>query len=189
VRNHSLICALIGVCCAQAQTTLLDNAWLSATRYTLAPHEKLRRATIAINLTSGETTYLRPGSPAEENRTNAPVEEILIELKPNAPPLPHHAITLDPTKLDAHHHVIIFENDRVRIVRNTLEPHVLGPMHEHSSYLVIYLTDLHTTVTQTDGTIRDNIHKRGELTWRDYTKHATENVGPLTAHEIQIELK
>jgi hypothetical protein len=168
---------------------LLDNAWLSATRYTLAPHQKLPAATIAINLTNGEATYRQPASPAEENRSKAPVEEILIELKPNAPPLPHHAITLDPTKLDWRHHVIIFENDRVRIVRNTLEPHVKGPMHEHASYLVIYLTDLHTTVTQGDGTIRDNVHKRGELTWRDYTKHATVNVGPLTAREIQVELK
>lgn len=173
---------------------MLDNAWVHATHITLAAREKLPDASIAINLKNGEATYRsiserQPGSPREENRTSRPVEEILIELKPNAPALPHQAIALDPTKLDPRHHVVIFENDRVRIVRNTLEPHLKGPMHEHSSYLVVYLTDLHTTVTQGDGTIRDNAHKRGEVTWRDYTKHATENIGPSTAREIQIELK
>jgi hypothetical protein len=209
MRSLWLLSLLIGSYCAQAQTVELDNSWVRGTRISVAPHAKLRMhpypATVVIYLSSaheritepavpprevthksGDAAYLNPGTRGEENLSDAPIEKVFVELKPDAPALPLHPVTLDPTKLDPKHHMIEFENNRVRIV---LEPHVKGPMHEHSSYLIVYVTDLHTTVTQSDGKLTDNIHKRGEVTWRDFARHATENVGDQKAMEIQVELK
>jgi hypothetical protein len=64
-----------------------------------------------------------------------------------------------------------------------------SPMHEHPHYVVVYLTELHTTMTLGDGKIVDNPRRPGEVAWRDALKHVTENIGDHTAVEIQIELK
>jgi hypothetical protein len=75
------------------------------------------------------------------------------------------------------------------VLRTILEPHLKAPMHEHPHYVVVYLTELHTTMTLADGKVVDNPRRPGEVAWRDSLKHATENIGDKTAVEIQIELK
>jgi hypothetical protein len=35
----------------------------------------------------------------------------------------------------------------------------------------------------------DNPRRPGDVAWRDALKHITENVGPRTAVEIQVEVK
>jgi hypothetical protein len=40
-----------------------------------------------------------------------------------------------------------------------------------------------------DGKAVDNPRRPGEIAWRDFMKHETENLGDRTAVEIQIELK
>ena len=62
-------------------------------------------------------------------------------------------------------------------------------MHEHPSYVVVYLTDLHTTMRMADGRELDNPRKPGEIGYRDRLAHQTENIGEKTAMEIQVELK
>jgi len=74
-------------------------------------------------------------------------------------------------------------------LRTILDPHVKGPVHEHPSYVVVYLTELHTTMTLGDGRQIDNPRRPGEVAWRDALKHQTENIGEHRAVEIQIELK
>ena len=54
---------------------------------------------------------------------------------------------------------------------------------------MVYLTELHTTMTLADGRQIDNPRKPGEVAWRDALKHQTENIGDKRAVEIQIELK
>jgi len=81
------------------------------------------------------------------------------------------------------------ENARVRVLRTILEPHLKGPKHDHPSYVVVYLTELHTTMTMADGKQVDNPRRPGEIAWRDAYSHTTENIGDQTAVEIQIELK
>ena len=114
-------------------------------------------------------------------------DHVLIELKPGAPKSP--AVGLDPVKLDPEHHIVILENDRVRAIRTILEPHLKSPRHEHPHYVVVYLTDLHTTMTMADGREVDNPRKPGDIAWRDALSHVTENIGEKTAVEIQVEIK
>ena len=136
---------------------------------------------------AGDVAYRDAVTHAEENLSDQPFEAVLVELKPGGPKAA--PVKLDPVNLDPAHHLVPVENDRVRVLRTILEPHLRGPEHDHPAYVVVYLTELHTTMTLADGRKVDNPRKPGEVAWRDAYRHTTENIGDHTAAEIQIELK
>ena len=142
-----------------------------------------------ITRRAGDVSYIEAVKHSEENLSDQPLEAVVIELKPRAADFKPAPITLDPVKLDPQHHLVPLENDRVRVLRTILEPHLKSPMHEHPHYVVVYLTELHTTMTLGDGKSVDNPRRPGEIAWRDALKHVTENIGDRTAMEIQVELK
>ena len=143
------------------------------------PHEFIRK--------TGDTAYLPAARDSRENIGDQPIEYVVMELKPAR--IKAAKVALDPVKLDPEHHIVDFENDRVRILRTILEPHLKSPVHEHPAYVVVYVTGLHTNMKMADGRMVDNPRKPGEVAWRDALKHQTENIGDETAMEIQIELK
>jgi quercetin dioxygenase-like cupin family protein len=191
----------------------IDNTWVRVLRLKQGPHEKTSRhrhptdrvmvylTDFRVKATSSdgqtrETTrraheveYVdaTKEAHAEENLSDRPLEAVIVELKPGAPKSP--PITLDVVKLDAEHHPVALENTRVRVLRTILEPHLKSPMHDHPHYVVVYLTELHTTMKMADGREVDNPRRPGEVAWRDALQHQTENIGDKTAVEIQIELK
>jgi hypothetical protein len=192
----------------------MENRWVRVLRLKLGPHESVlldeQPESVVVFLTPAHERLTPPGEPAreitqkagevayfdglrraEENLADQPLEAVVIELKPaqadshsSSWPLP-----LDPMRLDAVHHSVLLENSRVRVLRTVLEPHLKGPLHEHPHYVVVYLTDLHTTMTMADGRILDNPRRPGDVGWRDPLKHVTENIGDHEAVEIQVELK
>jgi beta-alanine degradation protein BauB len=191
----------------------LENRWVRVLRLKLGPHETVplheQAESVVVFLTAAREEFSSPGKPKEEftekaggaahfdsvrrtekNLTDQPLEDILIELKPSTPdssaPWPP---PFDPMKLDPAHHSVLFENKRVRVLRTVLEPHLKGPLHEHPHYVVVYLTELHTTMTMADGRAIDNPRRPGDVAWRDPLKHITENIGDNEAVEIQVELK
>jgi len=185
---------------AAAQTTVeIGNAWVRVLRVKQGPHEQTPERqhpdSVAVYLTdvashkAGNVAWLPAGRDAQENLSDHPVEFVLVELKPGAPEAKGWPVELDPVKLNPAHEQVLFENARVRVLRTILEPHLKGPAHDHPSYVVVYLTELHTTMTLADGNQVDNPRHPGEVAWRDPYRHATENVGDRTAVEIQIELK
>ena len=176
----------------------VDNAWVHVVRETLAPHEKSAahthaNPTVTVYVTptrdhhAGDIVWRDAGPHADENVSDQTAEFVVIELKPNAPPSPR--VALDPVKLEPEYVTVAFENARVRVLRTVLEPGIKSPLHEHPHYVVVYLTELHTTMTLGDGRVVDNPRVPGETAWRDYMKHETLNVGKKTAVEIQVELK
>jgi quercetin dioxygenase-like cupin family protein len=188
----------------------IDNEWVRVLRVKHAPHAKIpmheHPASVAVYLTdlhekitgadgqarqvdrkAGEAGFNEPQKHTEENVSDQHLEAVIIELKPGASKSP--PISLDPVKLDAVHHPVILENDRVRVIRTILEPHVKSPMHEHPHYVVVYLTELHTTMKLGNGKLIDNPRHPGDLGWRDALKHETEQMGDQTAVEIQVEIK
>lgn len=188
----------------------LQNEWVRVWRSTLAPHQKMPIAEhlplVTVYLTdarmritgadgrtedvmqaAGSVAYRSGARYAEENLSDRQLEAIVVELKPDATKSPR--IALDPVVLDPQYHTVPFENDRVRVLRTVLAPHVKSPLHEHPHYVVVYLTELHTTMQLGDGRVVDNPRRAGEVAWRDAMKHATENIGERTAVEIQVELK
>ena len=192
----------------------IENRWVRVLRLKLDAHESVplheEPESVVVFLTGAHERFSAPGKPAreinrkrgeaahfdgfrgtEENLADDPLEAIVIELRP-APPGSDSApwpLPLDPMRLDRAHHSVLFENNRVRVLRTVLEPHLKGPLHEHPHYVVVYLTDLHTTMTMADGKAVDNPRRPGDVAWRDALKHVTENIGEHQAVEIQVELK
>jgi hypothetical protein len=192
----------------------LENPWVRVLRVKLGPHENVplheQPESVVVFLSAASEQFDSPGKPrekftqqaggvahfdsvkrTEENLADQPLEAVIIELKPStanphAGPWPP---PLDPMKLDPAHHSVLFENSRVRVLRTVLEPQLKGPMHEHPHYVVVYLTDLHTTMTMADGRAIDNPRHPGDVAWRNPLKHVTENIGDREAVEIQVELK
>jgi uncharacterized RmlC-like cupin family protein len=190
----------------------LENQWVRVLRLKLAPQETtavhvhptivgvlLTDVRVTVTNADGTTQQVirkggdvlyQPGMPAhsEQNMSDQPLEAVIVELKPgtaggSAP------VSLDPVTLDPEHHPVLIDNPRVRVIRTILEPRLKSPMHEHPHYVVVYLTELHTTMKMADGREVDNPRRPGEVAWRDALKHETENIGAKTAMEIQIELK
>jgi quercetin dioxygenase-like cupin family protein len=194
-----VLIALAPVVAAEPVTAEIDNTWVHVSRVHLAPHEKLGAreypASVVVYLSdtshtkNGQTAYFPPGARVVENPSDQPLEEVIIEFKPNAPRPIYPPITRDPAKLDPKYHTVDFENDRVRVLRTVLEPHIKSPMHDHPPYVVVYVTELHTTMALSDGKLVDNVRRKGEVAWRDAMHHSTENIGSQTAMEIQVELK
>ena len=190
----------------------IENNWVRVSRVKRGPYAKapMRQhpASVVVYLTdyhqrvtgvdgevqevtrkAGDVSFTEALKNSEENLSDQPLEVVLIELKPRPGDFKLAPVTLDPVKLDPQHHLVPLENDRVRVLRTILEPHLKSPMHEHPQYVVVYLTELHTTMTLGDGTVVDNPRRPGEIAWRDALKHETENLGDRTAMEIQVELK
>lgn len=183
----------------------LENSWVRVLRVKHAGHEKApmrqRPASVVVYLTdarlrtsagevahkAGDVVYLNAGRSAQQNLADQPLEAVIIELKDGAAKSP--PIQLDPVKLDPEHHLVPLENARVRVLRTILEPHLRSPMHEHPHYVVVYLTELHTSMKMGDGRLVDNPRRSGEVAWREALKHETENLGEHTAVEIQVEIK
>jgi hypothetical protein len=44
-------------------------------------------------------------------------------------------------------------------------------------------------MAMSDGRQVDNVRRKGDVAWRDFMKHSTENIGSERAMEIQVELK
>ena len=177
----------------------VDNSWVRATRIVLAPHEKSPARdypeSVVVYLSDtalhkdGDSAHFDAGQRIEENTTDHPVEEVIVELKPDAPGFPPHSVARDPVKLDPVYHSVDFENAHVRVLRTILDPHIKSPLHDHPSYVVVYLTELHTTMAMSDGRTIDNVRHKGDVAWRDALAHSTENIGARRAMEIQVELK
>jgi hypothetical protein len=192
--------------------TEIENNWVRVLRVQRGPHAKAPMhqypASVVVYLTdydqkitgsdgkaqevkrkAGEVSFAEAAKHSEENLSDQPLEAVVIELKPRPADFRPPPITLDPVKLDPEHHLVPLENSRVRTLRTILEPHLKSPMHEHPHYVVVYLTELHTTMKLGDGKVVDNPRRPGEIAWRDALKHQTENIGDRTAIEVQVELK
>ena len=150
-------------------------------------HSHLDEVIVSLNETPARVWFRPAATEAQGKPVEKPVEDVIIELKQKPPT--SKPIALDPIKIDPEYHSVVFDNQYVRAIRTVLEPGIKSPLHEHPHYVVVYLTELHTTMKLGDGREVDNPRRKGEVGWRDYMKHETLNIGKETAAEIQVELK
>jgi quercetin dioxygenase-like cupin family protein len=197
-----VLLSLIAISLAAQGPVEIENEWVRVVRIKIDPH---RRASIDVplpavgialtNLKTRDTVrkagdvYSVDKGPGQtyESVSDQAAELVLVELKAGAPKSP--PVKLDPVRLDPEHHPVVLDNERVRVLRTILIPHLKSPMHDHPHYVVVYLTELHTTMTLADGRKVDNPRRPGEIAWRDALSHVTENIGDKTAVEIQVEIK
>ena len=138
--------------CRAAERTEIENQWVRVIRLTQAPHEKSptheHPASVVVYLSdvhqkitapdgktrdlkkkANDVVYLEAVKQAEENLSDKAIEAVIIELKPGAPKAIGWPVKDDPVKLDAKHHPVPIENNRVRVLHTILDPHVAGPRH------------------------------------------------------------
>ena len=95
----------------------------------------------------------------------------------------------DAARISPHLYTVKFENDRVRVLEYRNPPGGMEAIHSHSPGVVIYLSDSTSRTTLPDGTSSEGSHVLGDVSWRGFTRHASENVGSTDVHAIAIELK
>ena len=96
---------------------------------------------------------------------------------------------LDPLKVAADTHKLLFENRFVRVLDVHIPPGKTEPWHSHGRRVAIYLTDYHSRTTEKGGQPQENMRQSGFARWVEPTTHQVENIGKNEAHVISVELK
>jgi quercetin dioxygenase-like cupin family protein len=99
------------------------------------------------------------------------------------------AMAQDPTKVDAKHYKVEFENDQVRVLRITYGPKEKSIMHEHPGAVAVFMTDGKVKFGLPDGKVIDNDVKAGKVQWTPAGKHLPENVGDKPFEVVLVEMK
>ena len=115
------------------------------------------------------------------------LQAVLVELKGGAKG--SAKVALDPVQVDPAHHKVVFENDRVRVLRVKFKAKDKTKQHEHPNGVAIYLTDTKAKFTLGDGKTREGGGNRGEITWAAAENHSVENTSGKPADIILVELK
>lgn len=136
---------------------------------------------------TGDAQFADAGKHLPWNVGSTPVEGVLVELKGGA--MGSAKVALDPVKVDPAHHKVVFENDRVRVLRVKFRAHGKTKQHEHPNGVAIYLTGVKAKFTLADGKTREAAGKRGDAIWAAAEKHSVENTGARPADIILVELK
>ena len=99
------------------------------------------------------------------------------------------ALAQDPTKVDANHYKVEFENSQVRVLRVKVGAGEKSIMHQHPNAVAIFMTDVNGKFTFPDGKTEDITSKAGEARWTPAVTHQPENVGTEPFEVILVELK
>ena len=101
------------------------------------------------------------------------------------------AATAKPFPILSEGHVIIIDNERVRVNRLVLKPGESSKMHTHQMHgLGIILYDSKIELIAPDGTKRILEPKAGDHAWQNAgTTHTIKNIGTNVFEAIDIELK
>ncbi len=81
------------------------------------------------------------------------------------------------------------ENDQIRVLRVTLQPHQKSPMHSHPALCGVTLTANNLRVYLPDGSSRESHRSPGEFFWIEPVTHAVENLSDEPMENIEIEFK
>ncbi len=121
-----------------------------------------------------------------ENLGNQSMEGIIIE--PKNPASARPAGSADPVAVDPEHQTVAFENEQIRVIRETREGGTT-PMHGHPDNVQVLLTDMRWNITGADGKTETVSGKAGEVRWRLATQHIAEALGDSPIEQIVVEMK
>lgn len=192
---------------------VLENQYVRVLRWTEAPGDKSpmhsHPALVSIPLSAGKTrfttadgkteeveteagqaTWSEPSSHSSENLGTAPGEVIQVELKAK----PSAAMTAlpateDAVAVDPEHYEVVFENERVRVLRVHYAPGEKSMMHAHPANVAVFLSDGHSTFSLPGGKTSVSDVKAGQVRWSDVEQHRPENTGTAPLDLVLVELK
>ena len=99
------------------------------------------------------------------------------------------AFAQDPTKVEASHYKIAFENPAVQVVNVHYGPHEKSGLHDHPGGVVVVITGGHLRFTDQNGTVTEVFSKPGESRWFPPFRHKVENVGDTPYNAVYIGIK
>ena len=99
------------------------------------------------------------------------------------------AFAQDPTKVEASHYKIAFENPAVQVVNVHYGPHEKSGLHDHPGGVVVVITGGHLRFTDQNGTVTEVFSKAGESRWFPPFRHKVENVGDTPYNAVYIGIK
>lgn len=94
----------------------------------------------------------------------------------------------DPTVTDPDKYVIVFENERVRVLEYQDAPGARTSPHSHPDSVMITLSGFERRLTVGDQS-RQVALEPGDVRWLDAQTHYGENVGTTPSHALFVELK
>ena len=97
-------------------------------------------------------------------------------------------MSLDPVATNPDHYKVVFENDRVRVLRYTDSPGVRTTPHEHPDSVMVTLSGFRRRLYSGDAH-RDVDLPAGMTGWLPAQQHAGENIGDTQTEVIFVELK
>lgn len=95
----------------------------------------------------------------------------------------------DPTKVEAKHYKLAFENEYVQVVDVHYGPHEKSGLHDHPGGVVVVLTAGHLRFTDQNGKSQEVFAKAGESRWFPPFKHKVENLGDTSYDAVYIGIK
>jgi beta-alanine degradation protein BauB len=99
------------------------------------------------------------------------------------------AVAQDPTKVEASHYKIAFENSTVQVVNVHYGPHEKSGLHDHPGGVVVVITGGHLRFTDQNGTVTEVFSKTGDSRWFPPFRHKVENVGDTPYNAVYIGMK
>jgi hypothetical protein len=142
---------------------------------------------IAVNLVAGSTSWT--DATTHQGLPKDTIENLSIELKELAgdevPPPEPDAVLVDPE-----HHVVDFENERVRVVRMTYPPGFETPLHVHRAGFGVFLSDAHGRNVPGEGEpVTIDATARSTFWTTGQPAHVTENLGEADLVVVLVEMK
>ena len=99
------------------------------------------------------------------------------------------ALSQDPTKVEAKHYTLAFENETVQVINVHYGPHEKSELHSHPGGVVVVLTGGHLKFTDEKGVSREVFAKPGESRWFPPFRHKVENLGDTPYNAVYVGLK
>ncbi len=97
-------------------------------------------------------------------------------------------MSLDPVVTNPLHYQVVFENDRVRVLRYTDAPGDRTTPHAHPDSVMVTLSGFRRRLHGGDGH-RDVELPAGMAGWLPAQEHAGENIGDTATEVVFVELK
>ena len=82
---------------------------------------------------------------------------------------------LDPVRVAPHIYSLEFENERVRVLKQTIRNGETQPLHAHPDRLLVYLQTCGWLEADSDGSERMRSYKYGEVAWATAETHGGDN--------------
>lgn len=95
----------------------------------------------------------------------------------------------DAVNVAPHIHEVVFEDDKLRVLKVTVGPQAKAEMHWHPRNINYITKSGKLRFNKPDGTSIDVDLAEGQVTSADTSSHAVENIGDTTVETIQVELK